>query len=56
MSYRKEMQVLIEELRRWETKATNPKTKEKRRRQAEVLDFIINHPQDALANLKSQDD
>lgn len=38
--------------------SNNSKTdelREKRRRQAEVLDFLINHPKDALANLLAPD-
>jgi hypothetical protein len=54
MSYRQELQDLITELRE-QANGTNglidDAAREKRRRQAEVLDFLINHTQDALAAL-----
>lgn len=51
MSYRQELQVLVNELRQKSTKAKSEKTREKYRRQAEILDFLINHPQDAIGAL-----
>lgn len=51
MSYRQELQELVNELREKSNKADDPDTREKYRRQAEVLDFLINHPQDAIGAL-----
>lgn len=53
MSYRQELQVLVDELRE-KSRAIAPASAEDREkwwRQAEVLDFLINHPQDAMGAL-----
>ncbi len=52
MSYRKELEELIVELRNKSNAARwSAKSRERARRQAEIIDFLINHPQDAIANL-----
>lgn len=51
MSYRKEMQELILEMQNNSRKAKTEETREKWRRRAEVLDFIINHPDEAKSAL-----
>jgi len=55
MSYRKEMQELVNELREMSNDSKTDEDREKRRRQAEMLDFLINHPKHALANLLAPD-
>ena len=54
MSYRTEMEALILELHRLADAAPDTDLREKYRRQAEVLDFLVHHPKDALANLETE--
>jgi len=51
MSYRQELQTLINELHEAARVATDEETRERNRRRAEIIDFLINHPKDALQNL-----
>jgi hypothetical protein len=55
MSYKDEMEALIIELRELSNKAKSDKRRELKHRQAEVLDFLIHHPDDALGILKRGD-
>ena len=51
MSYRKELEELVIELRNQSNDLVDEEAREKKRRQAEVLDFLINHTQDAIGAL-----
>lgn len=51
MSYRQELQELVNELRQKASNTDDMDAREKLLRQAEVLDFLINHPQDAIGAL-----
>jgi hypothetical protein len=53
MSYRQEIQALIDDLRSHGERVQDAELRELCRRRAEILDFLINHPQDAIANLDS---
>lgn len=54
--YRREMMELVVYLMRRATEAQDATEQDKFRRQAEVLDFIINHPQDFIANVKQNEE
>ena len=51
MSYRKEIEELILELREQAVTLVDDAAREKKHRQAEVLDFLIHHTKDAIGAL-----
>ncbi len=53
VSYKKELQALIFELENVSRQAEDEEVRELARRRAEIIDFLINHPKDALAVLES---
>ncbi len=52
MSYKQEMQNFILELHENARTAKSEQARELARRRAEIIDFLINHPKDALAVLE----
>lgn len=54
MSYKTELQALIFELETLARQAADEPVRELARRRAEIIDFLINHPKDALAALTEQ--
>jgi hypothetical protein len=51
MSYRTEIEALILELREQSNALVDNAEREKKHRQAEILDFLINHTKDAIGAL-----
>lgn len=56
MSYKQEMQNFILELHEIARTAKSEQARELAHRRAEIIDFLINHPKDALAALMQENE